>query len=325
MTAAWQPLLPVALLGAVAAALAAVYGNAAVECLGPIAGGASGAVALRLRSGGRDHLLRVEVHKHPARNPHQYRCMEIAAAAGIAPALHYVEPGEGVAVMDFIPTVPVARFPGGPTALVAAQGALVRELQGAAPFPELWDFRTVVGRLLGLIESRFVPGLLEPHRVALAQLQEQLEWDGASHVSSHNDPNPRNVLFDGARLWLIDWETAYRNDPFVDPAIMADQPGITPELSRALLAAWLGRPANPDEERRLAQVTLLTRLYYAGLLFAVAGPSGEKLADLAAPSAAEFAAGLVPGAPPTPELLLTIARMRLRDFLDGWRALAAKG
>ncbi len=29
-------------------------------------------------------------------------------------------------------------------------------------------------------------------------------------------------LFDGKRLWLIDWETWHRNDPLVDVAILID-------------------------------------------------------------------------------------------------------
>jgi thiamine kinase-like enzyme len=41
-------------------------------------------------------------------------------------------------------------------------------------------------------------------------------------VSSHNDSIPSNILFDGDRLWLIDWESAYRNDPLVDVAIVLD-------------------------------------------------------------------------------------------------------
>jgi Ser/Thr protein kinase RdoA (MazF antagonist) len=223
--------------------------------------------------------------------------------------------------MDFIPAVPAAQFPGGPPALMAAQGVLARELQATEAFPEPWDFRTVVARLLSLAETRFVPGLLDPHRAALAQLQERLEWDSVSHVSSHNDPNPRNVLYDGTRLWLVDWETACRNDPFVDIAIMADQPGITVELAGTLLTAWLGRSATPAEKHRLAEVTLLTRLYYAGLLFAVAGPPAEKLADLSAPSPAEFAARLAGATAPSPDILLTMATMRLRDFLAGCAAL----
>lgn len=317
MSQSWQAWLPEPLHDAAGAALAAVYGRHDVECLGPAGVGASGAIALRLRSGGHEHLLRIEVQHHNGRNPHQYRCMAIAAEAGLAPALHHVDADVGVVVMDFVETVPLARFPGGPPALARALGALARGLQQTPLFPELWDFRAATGRLLGLAEQRFVAGLLEPHRAAFEQLVERIEWDPATHVSSHNDPNPHNVLFDGARLWLIDWEAAGRNDPMFDVAILADTLPMAPEDRAGVLAAWLGRPATADETKRLAQVTMLTRLYYAGLLFAVSGPPSGPLTDVDAPSPAEFAGQVAGATAPSPEILLTMAKMRLRDFLTG--------
>lgn len=325
MTAHWQALVPEALHDAVAAALASVYGRHAVDCVGPIGGGASGAVALHLRSGGRDHLLRVEVHKHPARNPHQYRCMEIAADAGLVPQLHHVDADNGVAVMDFVHAVPLEQYPGGKPALLEALGARVRELQATPVFPELGDFRESVGRLLGFVERCFAPGLLDPHRAAYERLCAGLDWDGARHVSSHNDPNARNWLFDGARLWLIDWETAYRNDPMVDVAILADNFAETPEQKAVLAEAWLGRPASAGEGLRLEQVTLLTRLYYAGLLFALSGRPPGSLTELTAPSQAEFAAKVAGLSGPTPQVLADLATMRLRDFIDGWGTLVEAG
>lgn len=318
---AWQALVPETLHDSVQEALSAVYGRLAFECLGPVTGGASGALALRLRQGGRDRLMRVETGKMPMRNPHQYTCMETAAQAGVAPALHYVDAEAGVAVMDFVPTVPLDQYPGGQEALARALGALARDLQATAPFPELFDFRGLTGRLLAVAESRSEPGLLDRHRAALERLTATLDWDSAAHVSSHNDPNPRNVLFDGERLWLIDWESACRNDAYVDLAIMADAMAGTPAVKRVLFDAWLGRAARAAETERLERVIVLTRLYYACLLFAVAGPSDDTLTDLSAPTPEAFQAQLAGATIPTPQILQTLARMRLRDFLEGWNAL----
>ena len=60
---------------------------------------------------------------------------------------------------------------------------------------------------------------------------------------------------------------------------------------------------------------MLTRLYYAGLLFALSAPSDAPLASLDAPPAEEFAAQIAGLTAPTPEILLALAKMRLRDFL----------
>ena len=83
-------------------ALAAAFGSAPIGAIATLAGGASGAATFRVEAGGRRYVLRIEGRARPLRNPHQYRAMRIAAAAGIAPPTHYVEEAAGVAVMDFI-------------------------------------------------------------------------------------------------------------------------------------------------------------------------------------------------------------------------------
>ena len=70
---------------------------------------------------------------------------------------------------------------------------------------------------------------------------------------------------------------------------------------------------------------MLTRLYYAGLLFAVSGPQSGTLASLDAPSNTEFAAQVAGLAAPSAEILLTMAKMRLRDFLAGRGEVDAMG
>jgi aminoglycoside phosphotransferase (APT) family kinase protein len=318
VSARWEALVPETLHDAVRAALDAAYGAAPMKFLGQVTGGASGAVALRIGSGSHRHLLRVEAWRNPLRNPHQYECMKIAAAAGVAPPLHYVDPENGVALMDFIEAVPLDRFPGGGAALAEALGEFARSLQETPAFPALGDWRAIVGRLLSLLESRSATGLLEPHRAAYERLCEALAWDDATHVSSHNDPNARNVLFDGARLWLIDWETAYRNDPMVDVAILADNLAPTPELTGVLTRAWLGRAPLADEVERLEAVRRLTRLYYAGLLIGFGGPPDLRIADLSAPSRAEAEAQVARGelTEVTPESLVIAGKMCLAAFLE---------
>ena len=97
----------------VRATLAAAFGSSAVDALQPIGGGASGALTYRVEVAGRSYLLRIETRRSPLRNPHQYDCMRIAAEAGIAPALRYVDADAGVAVMDLVPQRPLAEYPGG--------------------------------------------------------------------------------------------------------------------------------------------------------------------------------------------------------------------
>ncbi len=306
--------------------LAAAFGSLAVDALQPVAGGASGALTYRVEAGGKSYLLRLETRRSPLRNPHQYECMRIASEAGIAPALRYVDADAGVAIMDFVSQRPHAEYPGGPSALAKDLGRLAARLQRTAAFPQLWDFPKVVERIFGYVRGSrlFADGLLDPHAEAFERLRAAYRWDASALVSSHNDPNPQNVLFDGERLWLVDWEAAYRNDPLTDVAILVESFAQTPELERALVEAWLG--AEPDRALR-ARLTLmrqLTRLYYAGLLLSIAAAQARERpeSDLRAPTPTEFRAAFARGehTAASRETMFVLGKMSLAGFLAGTSA-----
>ena len=137
-------------------------------------------------------------------------------------------------------------------------------------------------------------------------------WNASSPVSSHNDPNPRNIIFDGERLWLIDWETAFRNDPLTDVAILAENFAGTPELEDALLQGWLERPADQELRARLLLMRQLTRIYYGAILLSAfaASPRAVPDGDLAAPTPDGFRASIAEGRlkAASPETMYTLGQ-----------------
>lgn len=306
------------------AALTAAFGRALLTSLQSVPGGASGALIYRIEVDGRPYLLRIETRRTTYRNPHQYVCMQTAADAGIAPPVRYIDPVEGVAIMDFIPQRPLTEYPGGPQSLASDLGRMITRLQATPLFPELRDYRFILERMLGFIRnsSLFAPGLLDPHVAAFERIRKVYPWNPETLVSSHNDPNPRNIIFDGERLWLIDWETAYRNDPLVDVAILAENfMADNPESEDALLHAWLGRVPDDLLRARLVLMRRLTRLYYAGMILSrfAAAPRSAPDNDLSAPSPNAFRAAIGDGRLKVgaPETIYTLGKMFLAGFLDG--------
>jgi aminoglycoside phosphotransferase (APT) family kinase protein len=242
-------------------ALKAAFGSTPIDAITPITGGASGASTFRVEVRGRRYVLRLEGVPSPLRNPHQYVSMCIAADAGIAPMIRYIDETARVAVIDFVEGQPLAGFPGGPLALAQALGQLLRCMQATPPFPRFVDYPDIVGRLWAHVcrTGLFASGVLDAHTEHLSRIRETYVWDPTNSVSSHNDAIPSNILFDGRRLWLIDWESAYRNDPLVDVATMLDNLAPSPELANVLLGAWLGREADESLLARLALIRALTR------------------------------------------------------------------
>lgn len=307
-------------------ALEAAFGATPVTDLRPVGGGASGALTYRAEAAGRPYFVRVETRRGPLRNPHQYVCMQTAVDAGLAPPLRYVDPERGVAVMDFLAQRPLAEYPGGPAALASALGTLAAQLQATPLFPELRDYPALLRRMLDLVRSSgtFTAGLLDPHAEGLARILEAYRWEPEARVSSHNDPNPQNVIFDGQRLWLIDWETAYRNDPLTDVAILVQSVATTPELEDVLLRAWLGRAPGPVLRARLTLMRALVRFYYAGLVLglAAAAPRPAPDPDLTPLTQAELGAAVAQGRLKlgTPEAMHALGKMFLAAFLEAVQA-----
>ncbi|HEY4032302.1 MAG TPA: aminoglycoside phosphotransferase family protein [Caulobacteraceae bacterium] len=295
-------LIPLDRREAVARAFEAVFGRASPDELTPLRGGLSTALVCRAVVGGRPCLLRVEAARDAFRDPaRQYACMEIAAAAAVAPPLLFADPAEGVAIMGFIAERPRDTYPGGGAAMAVELGGLLARLQATPVFPPLVDYLDGVD---AVIANMLATGVLDPaaardHFAAYGEIRDAYPRLSSDElVSSHNDPNPSNILYDGDRLWLVDWESAFAGDPHVDSAMVANWFGLAGEGEAALLAKVFGEL---DDTRRarcwlMRQVcSVFHACMFLGLVAAARGPHARPISDLASPGLDAVRAGLRTG------------------------------
>ncbi len=309
---------------AVRLAITTTFGSTPLSAFQRITSGAS-ALIYRFDVGGHPYLLRVESSlRDEVRDPERALiCMRAAAGAGIAPRLLYADPAAEVAIMDFVPGCPLDRFPGGPEARARELGTLLRRLQELPPFPAVARYPDILERMFDrLIETgHFADGLLRPHREGFKRIREAYQWDDHAMVASHNDPHPDNIIFDGGRLWLIDWETAYRNDPVVDAAIMTLYMASSRDVEEALIRSWLGRSSNSLLRARLVLMRQLVKLFYglANGLYGAAAHPGLIETDLWGPTPAEFRAAIDDGrlVANSPEAQRIGGKVAFRSFIDG--------
>lgn len=320
-------IIPEARRDAAHAALRAAFGASAASNFQPIRGGVSGAVILRFEVRERTYVLRIEPERVALHHRERgFACLSAAAAAGVAPAVHHGDPATGLTIMDFISSRRLSEHAGGSVATVRMLGALVARLQATPPFPSTGTYPEVVASLLASLSASefFAPGELDQHAAGLARICAALPWDTSSLVSCHNDPNPRNILFDGERVWLIDWELACRNDPLVDIAILTTDLAETPELEDTLLAATFGAPASRLLRARLSVIRLLTRLFYGCIVLDSLVGRLRPAPDigLAASTPAAFRAALADGrlASGRAETAYAFGKMSLAAFVDGLAA-----
>lgn len=306
---------------AVERALIAAFGTSELDSVVALTGGLSGALVYRIRVGGIPYLLRVEGPADPFRDPARwYGCMRTAAAAFLAPRVRHACVEDGVAIMDFIPEQSLQLDYAGTRAdLVTELAQAARALHETPLFPPLMDYmdgmEAVIGQLRasGLVSAQ---ALAEPlgRYAELAAIYRRLPVE---LVSSHNDLNPRNVLYDGARLWLVDWESSFRADRWVDLATLANFFAPDPAEEELLLSVYFGEPPDAARRARMYLARQVNHVFYGAIFLngAAAERPGVSLAEtrLDGPGLADLHRALGEGEPvlETWEGRVTYGRSRL--------------
>jgi thiamine kinase-like enzyme len=107
-------------------------------------------------------------------------------------------------------------------------------------------------------------------------------------VFGHNDLLAANVIDDGARLWLIDWDYAGFGSPLFDLGGLAANNGLSGAQEDWMLATYFARPPDDSLRRRYRAMKCAAALrgtmwsmvseFHSGLDFDFAGYTATNLA-----------------------------------------------
>jgi len=222
----------------------------------PLSGGITN-VNFTVEDAGGKFVVRVggDIPLHQVMRFNELAASRAAHAAGISPEVVHWEPG--ALVMRFIEgkTFEAAdvRKPENLERIVdlirKVHHELPRHLRG--PSLVFWVFHVLRDYAATLRDgdSRMVPEL--PRLMEIADGLER-EIGPIDLVYGHNDLLAANLIDDGARLWLVDWDYAGFNSPLFDLANLASNNAFTPDMESWLLEAYFGEPCNGSQHRRFA-------------------------------------------------------------------------
>lgn len=310
---------------AVDRALTAAFGTDVLDAATPLSGGLSGAQIFKIRVGGIAYLLRIEVERDGFRDPARaYACMKIAADGLLAPRLRHADAEDGVAIMDFIEERSLTLdYRGTREDLIveAAQG--VRALHAGPAFPPLVDYLDGMDTLVVQFEARNLVSreamgeLLGLYR----RLRQNYRTAAGDLVASHNDLNPRNILYDGARLWFVDWESAFLADRYVDLSCIANLFASSPEQEDLLLRTYFGR-VDVEMRARLYLMRQVNHLFYGLVMTNAVAPRNAPAESLDGPSLDDLHVALSLGEPvlDTDEGRFGYVKARLAQAVAGLRS-----
>ncbi|MCJ8239114.1 phosphotransferase [Peteryoungia algae] len=227
--------------------------NGALE-ISVLKGGLSNESFLVADATGR-HVVRfgTDYPFHQVSRTRELMTARAAHGAGFAPKVEYAEPG--IMVSTFLDA---KTFSAGDVAAERERVALLlrrfhnempRHVSGAGFM--FWPFHVVrdYARTLEAGGSRMIPQLAR--YLVLAEELEAVQ-SPLPIVFAHNDLLPSNILDDGERLWLIDFEYAGFSTAMFDLAGATSNAGLTADQSEEFLTAYFGGAPSSEIRRSLA-------------------------------------------------------------------------
>jgi len=271
--------IPESKQAAVARALDQAFGVRKIDDIRPLSGGLSTALVFRIVVRDQPYLLRLTMPGAPAGDPAgQLASMQTAAGAGIAPRIWHVDAQEGILIADFVDARP---YPADMAVLVARTLNRVHSLRGFQK-PRIGSYFDAMDRLVSAFRAA---NILPPDQTdevfrRYADLMKTYPRDDAELVASHNDVKPQNMIFDGERLWIVDWEAAFLNDPYVDLSIAANF-FVRDDQEAGYLGAYFGTPATPYQHARFYLMRQALHVFYGAFLLVTAARAGEAIDPMA--------------------------------------------
>lgn len=218
---------------------------------------------LRVTDGGRQFVVRIgeDIPEHGVMRWNELELSRAAESAGISPGVFYHEPG--VLVLDFIKADTLSEAAVRDSHTLPCIVELLRKahtdlaLHLTTPILAFWPFqvnRTYANLLKAeqSVHASKLPDLLKE----LSALE--LATGPVSLVVGHGDLLAANILDDGSRLWLIDWEYGGFNTPLFDLAGLAGNNGLSEAQERDMLVQYFETPA--DDHWRAYQAMKCTSL-----------------------------------------------------------------
>lgn len=179
-----------------------------------------------------------------------------AARAGVTPAVLYADENSGVMATQYIAgsmTMSPENFrlvKGTP----ALAGVALRQLHDSGEeFPARFELFAMLEQYLTYLAGKKtkLPDGYHDIVKAAEPVREVLLAKETKIVACHCDPLTGNYVYDGSKMWIVDYEYCGMNDPMWDLGDTSVEAEFDEDQENEMLFAYFGRPPSPAEKGRV--------------------------------------------------------------------------
>jgi len=266
-------------------ALQRTFDTDAFESIEQLTKGLSGAMVFKITMNGMPYLLRIINNTRD--NPEYYfGCLQSAASAGLAPRIRYLDIEDKISIIDFIEDhyfpIPEARM---------KMADMLRHLHALPKFSYQLNYLDASDMFLqkflaaDIVSANAFKELVGSYTRIVSVYPRN---DADTLVSCHNDVKRDNILFDGVRPWLVDWEAARLNDRYVDLAAIANFVVKNDRDETEFLKRYFGETFDEYKQARFFLMSLVVHMF-CFTLCSISSSAGKSLdINMSTPGFNEF-------------------------------------
>lgn len=206
-----------------------------------------------IRSSRQDYILRLLTDRCQKAIFKDLYLSQFMAEKGLSPKVYYVNYSQGMLIIDKIKDRSIFFGIAEKENMPLMLADMLKNLHLVKPQGKYVPkniMATIDHQLRGLKFSGKFQTLIDDISQALPLIAEELNKDMQKRTSFiHADLSPFNILFDGKKIWVIDWETAGYGDPLYDVATIMSLMLLKPNERQDFLNRYFDRDPTKEEKR----------------------------------------------------------------------------
>jgi predicted Ser/Thr protein kinase len=189
-----------------------------------------------------------------------YTVLNEVSQRGISPHIYFANATYGVTLMEYIDSK--AR-PLKITESTQPLASMLRNLHQCQPFPTGGSIYTILADFFHKLPDDYQHSSFIQERMNEANYIQQRTFDEQDIKSCHCDLTSNNILFDGNRFYLIDWQRASSEDFYFDLATCANFfYFFSDKLCYQFLKDYFGREPKKFEIQKFNLMRQFSYIYY---------------------------------------------------------------
>lgn len=254
----------------IVAAFEKTFGKKQIKDLVLLTGGRGTSKIFKFEVDNKEHVCRVTDSARPnffIDASSEVVRMKIASELGVTPKLHYADERTGVLIMDYIPnlrlTTQIQKCKGNTAPYYRLLAQTIKTLhKGPALSEKYEDIFSDVNRTAHASDRTMLP----PESLTVMDVVLPLEKVLKGHqtnIPCHKELNGNNVLFDGKKIYFIDFESSGNCDPFVDLAILCNFFIFDSSKENLFLQSYFSSVPTPEQKAHLYLMKTVCLAFYA--------------------------------------------------------------